>query len=97
MALHVVMLLVPVEADGSIDAERTVKQAISHTPLAVSACRAEAVEGPEAMMPSGMLIRFGKWMSREYGTVVSAARKDWKAMESWGKFLCDMEEGVGES
>lgn len=94
--MYMVTLMVPVYAESLADAHETAVRAVSHTPLGHSVVRAEPVAREDGEIGAEQLLEHGKWVASVYPVVVRAARKESRVLESWGRFLCEAEEGVGE-
>lgn len=94
MATFVVIQVVVVEGASAMDAISLVQKVQEHTPLGKACVSAIEVEGEGREMAGPALMEVGKWLASIYPEVVAHHRKETLVMDTWGKFLCEMEEGL---
>lgn len=92
--MYMVTLMFPVVADDVVEAQSLVMRAVMHTPMSNYVVRVEPVEMEEGQMAPVRRAAFVEWLVKAYPEAVETARKSQKEMDSWGKFLCEAEEGV---
>lgn len=95
MARYMTVVASILDADSPDEALSMATRAFSHTPLGNGSLTGFEIERLEGEIPSKMLMAVGKWLAEVYPVVVAAYKQDHDALNSWGRFLCDMEEGAG--